>query len=40
MVKTVRIYEETYEDLKNMAKYGDSMAELVRKCVEAYKRRR
>lgn len=34
----IRVDEETYEELRQMGKYGDTMGDIIRKCVKTYKK--
>ena len=36
-MKMAKIRDDTHEDLKNMGKYGDSMADIIGRCVDFYK---
>jgi predicted CopG family antitoxin len=36
-MKMAKIRDDTHEDLKNMGRYGDSMADIIGRCVEFYK---
>lgn len=38
MLKTIRVSEETHKELMKIGVYGEAMDDIVRKCVEAYKR--
>ena len=37
-LKTIRVSEETHKELIKIGVYGEAMDDIVRKCVEAYKR--
>ena len=36
-MKMAKIRDDTHEDLKNMGRYGDSMADIIGHCVDFYK---
>ena len=38
MPKIVKLKDETYEELKAIGKYGDTMDDIIYRCVQAYKK--
>ena len=38
MVKMLKVKDETYAELIDIGKYSETMDDIVRKCLEAYKR--
>ena len=38
MPKIVKLKDETYEELKAMGKYGETMDDIIYRCVQAYKK--
>lgn len=40
MVRMVKLKEETYDELMEMGKKGETFDDLIRKAIDAYKRRR
>lgn len=36
--KIVKLKDETYEELKAMGKYGETMDDIIYRCVQAYKK--
>lgn len=38
MPKIVKLKDKTYEELKAMGKYGETMDDIIQRCVQAYKK--
>jgi len=36
--KTVSVSEETHKELAKLGVYGESIDDIIRKCIESYKR--
>ena len=36
-MKTIRVSDELHTELSNLGSYNESMDDIVRKCVKAYK---
>jgi hypothetical protein len=40
MVKMLKVKDETYAELIDIGKYSETMDDIVRKCLEAYKEKK
>jgi len=38
MGKVIKIKDETYNELYRLLKYGETMGDIVARCLDAYKR--
>lgn len=38
LTKLIKLQDDVYEELKELGKYGETMSEIVGKCVQAYKK--
>jgi hypothetical protein len=37
MLKMVKLKDDTHEQLKGIGSYGETMDDIIKKCVKAYK---
>ena len=38
MVKLIKVKDETHKELSKLGNYGDTMDDIINKCIQAYKK--
>jgi hypothetical protein len=38
MVKLIKVKDETHKELAKLGSYGDTMDDIINKCIHAYKK--
>jgi hypothetical protein len=38
MVKLIKVKDETHKELAKLGNYGDTMDDIITKCIQAYKK--
>jgi hypothetical protein len=38
MVKLIKVKDETHRELAKLGNYGDTMDDIINKCIDAYKK--
>jgi hypothetical protein len=38
MVKLIKVKDETHKELSKLGSYGDTMDDIINKCIQAYKK--